>query len=159
MTSASPVIWFLVVFGSGYLFATVLYLLIPFDTEYEQRNRRDWHYTALIVVATIAGMNQRFHPRAWTVRLVYWTVLIGNVFYIQVAGVFYYNFLKIQHTDHQIATVDEIVSNRFVLMGVPLVQRMVVADKRVTFIGIFNTFQRKSRKFPMKNCFLHEKLL
>lgn len=132
MTMLSPTVWFLFIFGYAYLTGFILFLFIQFDLSYKQRNNRDWHYfTWLVSVPSIIGFGQRFHPRAWRLRLFYAWTLISMIFCVQLCTVYLYKYLQVRFPKHQITTIEEIKSNGFILMGEARVQRLITADDKV----------------------------
>lgn len=120
------------ILACGYAYGILVYILIQFDTQYKERNIRDWHYTTLLVaLPSVIGIGQRYRPISWNIRIFYGAILIAMVLAVQVAVVYWYTFLQIQAPMHQISTVDEIVANDFVLKGSMAVKNAIDFDKKV----------------------------
>lgn len=132
LSSPVPFVCLLIILGYGYIYGTLVYILIQFDTKYEQRNHRDWHYTTLLVaLPSVIGIGERFRPISWNIRIFYGAILIAMVLAVQVAVAYWYQFLQIQAPIHQIATIDEIIANDFVLKGSMAVKNAIDIDKKV----------------------------
>lgn len=139
---APPCYWFLL-FAVGYTSGTFLYILIQFDTKDKHRNKRDWHYTCMLIVFPSAlGMNQNYNPYHQMIRyfhvqfsallLLLWPVLFLNIL----------KFIKEPVQHWQITTVAELVDNKFRLSGSSEVQSLITFDERVFyfFITLLNYF-------------------
>lgn len=156
----SPTVWFTIFFGYGYVYGTLLYIIIQFDTKYKQRNNRDWHYTTLLISYTsFAGIGQRFQPISWNIRLFYGVILIGMIFCVQVALSYWYKFLQIQAPMHQISTIGEIISNDFELKGSMPAKNAIDFDEKVRnslkqSAIQFECFSKKYSIFSVFNLFL-----
>lgn len=131
--AASPTVW---VSGSliwGYASATVMYILIQFDLEYNKRNHRDFHYMCWIVTfPTMIGMTQRFHPKHSILRIYYCLVALTLSFAWQKMFFHAFPFFTIPSRYAQISTVDQIVSDQFRLAGNSMeTLKFISMDKRV----------------------------
>lgn len=111
-------VWFGIVFGYVYVSGFVLYLLIPYDLDYNERNKRDWHYTTwLIALPAIIGISPKYKPVSGTIRMFYSCVLICAMILFQLAFSRIYEFLHLDIPRHQVSSFREIVENNFHLMG------------------------------------------
>lgn len=129
----SPTVWVMIFFGFGYTTSTLLYLLIQFDEKYEQRNRRDWHYTTLLIaLPAVLGINQQFKPKSGIIRIIYGSWLLTALFGVQMVFVYLVQYIQIRIPKHQVATVNEIVDYNYGLMGSQQVQNLVWTDEKVS---------------------------
>lgn len=133
MTGTSASVWITLVFGYGYGSGFVLYLMLQFDKGYRQRNNRDWHYTTiLIALPTFIGISQRFHPKAWTARIFYGCMLLGMFAFTQIGTTYLFKFFQVRFPKHQIATIDELASNDYTLMGSSRVRNLIRLNEQVS---------------------------
>lgn len=134
MTAISPTTWLLLVFGCVYLCGFVLYLMLQFDQNYEQRNNRDLHYTILLVAfPMLTGLNQRFQPKSWSLRIFYGCMVLTMFAFAMIAETFTFKFIKLQFPTYQMATVEELASNGMILMGSEHVRDLVRTNQMVCF--------------------------
>lgn len=122
----------LIVFGVGYIIGTLIYVHIQFDVEYEHRNRRDWHYAVVLTaLPMVIGVNQRFYPKNFTLRL--------SAFYFMMAFVLAWSaiflelirFIKVPVQHVQVSTVSELIQREFRLAGSAEVDSLIAFDQRV----------------------------
>lgn len=108
--------------------------MIQFDQKYAQRNNRDWHYTTLLIsLPSVIGFGQRFHPISNQLRLFYGFMLLSMLIFMQIVFVFFLQYLKIQISRFQVATIEEIVEYEYDLMGSYEVMSFVKHNKKVNF--------------------------
>lgn len=132
MTAMTTTVWLVIIFGYGYITGYVLFLLIQFDSKYKQRNSRDWHYTTwLVSLPSFIGLGQTFRPVAWKVRLFYGLLLLTLLICSQTVTSYLMKFTQIRFLMHQIASIQEIVDNDFVLLGSAQVQNLIKMDNQV----------------------------
>lgn len=132
---AQPEVWLLIIFGVGYVLGFVLYIVIQFDLKYEKRNRRDWHYTTLLIMLpAVIGINQRYQPGFFSLKVVYFIISISCVAFFQIFFYEMVRFLKVPVRHSQISTVAEIIAKDFHLSGSTEVVSMIKFDKRVFLI-------------------------
>lgn len=129
---ADPICWLLIIFAVGYGLGFLLYIGIQFDLEYEQRNHRDWHYTTLIIMLpTVIGVNQRYQPGFFSLKIIYFVVIMMCIIHFQIFFHHGTRCLKIPFRHSQKSTVSEIVENGFRLSGSMEVLSMMKFDERV----------------------------
>lgn len=140
--AATPELWFILIFGVGYVSGLIIYVMIQFDLEYENRNQRDWHYTTwLVALPAVIGINQRFHPKSVSLRLFYVFLLVMNIFIWQVVLIIGLKFLKMSIPRPQISTIAEIIDGDFHLAGTNDVLQLISHDERViSLINCVRTF-------------------
>lgn len=110
--------WFGIVFGYGYISGSLLYLLIQFDLNYEQRNNCNWHYMIFMVALSAGlGVSPSFRPKDGVVRIIYGLMLITAFLFFQIAFSNMYNFIYRQISWRQISTFEEIIESDFRLVG------------------------------------------
>lgn len=132
MNALTPTVWLLLIFGYGYGAGFLLYLMIQFDKQYEQRNNRDWHYmTWLVSLPAVLGTSQRFCPQSAIIRFIYAFFLIAMIIFVQYAFVNLYTFIQVRFPKHQIKTIEEIVYNELILMGPEQIRTMLQVDQKV----------------------------
>lgn len=129
---ATPVCWIIIIFGVGYVSGFVIYIMIQFDSEYSHRNQRCWHYTTwLVTLPAVIGINQRFHPKYYPLRLFYGLLLLNSFVIWQI---FCYNMIRfMKYPVHrlQISAVSEIIESDFRLSGSTDVLSLISFDQRV----------------------------
>lgn len=136
---ADPECWLLIIFAVGYGLGSLLYIGIQFDLKYEQRNQRDWHYTTLLIMLpTVIGINQRYNPGFFSLKIIYFVVVMACVVHFQIFFFQGNRFLKIPVRHSQKSTVTEIIAKDFRLSGSNEVLSMIKFDERVN-IFVFNS--------------------
>lgn len=131
---ADPECWILIIFGVGYVSGFLLYFGIPFDLEYDRRNQHDWHYTTLLIMLPLViGVNQRYQPKFFALRLIYFVISLACIAHWQIFLFKLVRFVKIPIRHPQIATIDEIVERGFRLAGSEDVLSLISFDQRVCF--------------------------
>lgn len=130
--AATPECWLLLIFGVGYSVGFVLYIMVQFDSNYEKRNQRDWHYTTwLVALPAVIGFSQRFHPKYGPLRIFYGFILIMMIFIWQIALYLGVRFIKVPVQRPQVSTRAEIIDWEYHLAGVPEVLGLISFDNRV----------------------------
>lgn len=130
----TPSVWFILIFGIGYVSGFVIYLLIQFDLKYKHRNQRDWHYTHwLITLPAVIGVNQRFHPKSTPLRMFYLLLVVSMMFAWQILFFSIMWFTQMPIKKLQISTVSEIIDNEYRLTGSSDVLNLILHDERVGF--------------------------
>lgn len=151
MTAMTPAVWLLVIFGYGYVFSFVLFLLIQFDKKYKKRNNINWHYALwLIILPSVTGMGKPFQPLAWKVRLIYGLILTMLVILSQTMVGHLLKFTQIRFLMHQTATVQEVADAEYQLMGSKQVGSLIKIDDRVRNPK-YDSFPQKSTNFHKKS--------
>lgn len=134
MTAISPATWILLLLGPIYGTSCILYLMMQFDRNYEQRNNRDWHYTViLIALPMLTGLNQRFQPKSWSIRVFYGCMVLSMFAFAQIGATFTFKYIKLQFPTYQMATVEELARNEMILMGSEHAWDLVRTSKMVCF--------------------------
>lgn len=133
--AVAPECYFILIFGVAYGIGFMIYIMLQFDLKYDQRNRRDWHYTLiLITLPGIIGFNQRFKPKSTSLRMFYGFILIMMLFIWQIVYFKAIRFIKIPVQRPQISTIDGITNHEYHLYGSPEVKTFISFDKRVKLI-------------------------
>lgn len=127
-----PEVWFIIIFGYVYVGGFVLYVLLPYDLNYRDRNKRDWHYTTwLIVLPAVIGTSPNFKPLSGVNRMFYGCVLLLAVILFQICFSSIYEFLHLDIPQHQLASFQEIVERNFRLMGSPEAVNFISENQKV----------------------------
>ena len=136
--AVSPTCWFILIFGVAYGITVVIYIMVQFDLKDNQRNKRDWHYTLmLITIPAIIGFNQRFKPKSTSLRFFYGFILIMMLFIWQIVYFKAIRFIKVPMQRPQISTIDDIASRGYYLCGSHEVKAVIQFDERVSFRTFF----------------------
>lgn len=129
---ATPECWIIFIFGVGYGFGLLVFILVQFDLKYKQGNLRDWHYTTfLVALPTVIGLNQRFLPTSTSLRYLYAYVAICCVLVLPVIFKQLLEQLKIPMQRYQISTIEEMCDYDFRLAGSAEVKALLPHDNRV----------------------------
>lgn len=136
LTSMSPSVWFILIFGCGYGASIVLFVLVQFDLKYKMRNSINWHYaTFLIALPTFIGMGQTYRPISWKIRVIYGLVSWMLVICSQTFVGYFMVFCQIRFSMHQTATIREIVDSGYELMGSVSAESLITLDDKVICVG------------------------
>lgn len=140
--AVAPECYFILIFGITYGVGFMIYIMIQFDLKYVQRNRRDWHYTLiLITLPGIIGFNQRFKPKSTSLRMFYGFILIMMLFIWQIVYFKAIRFIKVPMQRPQISTIDSIVNHEYNLYGSIEVKTFISFDKRVkSFVSLLKRY-------------------
>lgn len=140
--AVAPECYFILIFGIAYGVGFMIYIMIQFDLKYVQRNRRDWHYTLiLITLPGIIGFNQRFKPKSTSLRMFYGFILIMMLFIWQIVYFKAIRFIKVPMQRPQISTIDSIVNHEYNLYGSIEVKTFISFDKRVkSFVSLLKRY-------------------
>lgn len=113
---ATPGAWLLAI-GMGYVNGFILYLLLAFDPNPENR-QRDLHYTTYVVsLSSYIGVSQRFNPKHWPLRTYYFIgLLFGMAFFTMFfQNIMVYTTMRIRK--YQLTTVTELIDEDFRFAG------------------------------------------
>lgn len=129
---ATPECFILIIFGVGYVTGLILYAIIQLDVEYKYRNQRDWHYTTLLIMLpAVIGVNQRYKPKHFAIKILYFVIIVACVVHWQL---FFYALIHYFQTPlhrPQISTINEIIENGFRLCGSSEVLSLISFDEKV----------------------------
>lgn len=129
----TPTVWLVQIFGIGYISGFLIYIMIQFDLDYRHRNQRDWHYTTwLISLPAVIGVNQRFQPKRFTLRIFYFFFLVNTFIGTQIFFFYVIQFVKIPIPYTQTSTVAEMIDSEFRLAGTREVYAFTMLDGRVS---------------------------
>lgn len=121
-------------FATFYFIGFIVYIYIQFDLEYEQRNQHDFNYVMLsIILPTVFGSNNRFHPKLSSIRIYYVFTLLITFILWQVVFLLGIEFMKTPIQQPQISSVNDIVSKNFRLSGSTEVFGLIASDERVNY--------------------------
>lgn len=129
---ASYECWIMTIFGVGFFCSFVLYILIQFDLEFKDRNRRDFHYMLyMIMMPAIIGMNQRYQPKRFLLKFLYCGIAFVCVPHWSIFFYAMIRFQKVPIHKYQISTIAEIIETDFRLSGSSEVRNMILFDSKV----------------------------
>lgn len=129
-----PEPWLLIIFGYGYTSGFLLYLLIQFDLQYEQRNIRDWHYTTwLVALPACLGMSPSFRPVNTTSRIFFAFMLISAFFFFQITFTRASDFLFNRMQWNQVSSFEDLIGNESRLAGSQEAFNILTHNKMVSF--------------------------
>lgn len=118
-----------------------MYVLIPYDLDYKERNKRDWHYTTyLVALPAIIGISPNYHPVSGTIRTLYSCVLICAMILFQLALSCIYEFLHLDIPKHQISSFRELDEYNFNLMGSQEAFNLVSGSEKVWLENMNHSF-------------------
>lgn len=132
-------IWVFII-GVGFIVVSVLiYLLLPFDENYEHRIENfDMFYCFLcVVIPAVTAVSCPYNPKKFIFRFTYWLLVVCPMFFHMFIGAFLYNFMNYQFYLYQISSVNEILDAEFRLTGSMEVLNVIKQDSMVRYEGSF----------------------
>lgn len=111
--------WIFFILISGLLCSFLIYILVPFDENYQGRNNRiDFFYTLLLIIMpAYSATSSKFQPSNIRLRFLYWMLLTCPMFFQSMIGAYLYQFMKFQFYYRQVSSNEEIVKEDFKIMG------------------------------------------